>query len=218
MFSQSLQVLQPDRQQLEAGDVTQFAKFFELLSGKPRAALAQRSAFLLSFEDAGVSGNWTRDARARRFVASLEAAVPFVGYFLNGNAPFFHLRKISLALSYASPDGPTVDTCVQAHHRLYQAAAAHCPVVGDTDLDRVEEVFVVNLPHEVLHQNPVLQARAMRELHEVLLLALTSSPQLSSLAFTEAERTWGRSVAEFDSPEAFVGEFERTYRQRLAPT
>jgi hypothetical protein len=55
----------------------------------------------------------------------------------------------------------------------------------------------------------------MRGLHAAIMIALSASPKLSKRAFSEAERIWGRSVADFDSPEAFLREFERTFRERL---
>jgi hypothetical protein len=65
-------------------------------------------------------------------------------------------------------------------------------------------------------QRSILSAWRMSAFTKQLrLLALTSSPQLSKQAFKEAERTWGRTVAEFDSREAFVQKFEQAYRLAL---
>ena len=68
---------------------------------------------------------------------------------------------------------------------------------------------------EVLHHNPTLQARTMSNFHAVLLMALSASPKFNKLAFSQAERLWGRSVVDFGSPEAFLREFEITFRDHL---
>jgi hypothetical protein len=217
MFSQETVVLDIDREQLDTGKIQLLVDLFRKLSQNPTAARAKRSAFMLSFENVGIT-NPSQDARSRQYIAKVIDAAPFVGYYLHGDAPFFHLRKISLALSYSESHGTFMtDLFLEAHHRLYNDAAAHGQALGDeSNKSLIEEVFVVNLIHEFLHQDPLLQARAMRAMYPSLVATLSASPALLKLAFAEAERTWKRSVNEFESREGFLRAFEKTFKERLA--
>jgi hypothetical protein len=213
MFSQETVMLEIDARLLENGDASKAAEFLTLLSNKPAAARGKRSSIVLSFEKARVR-DFPQDPRAELFLSNLERAAPFMGYFLNGDAPFFHLRKVSAALARNESGILTTKTFIAAHYRLYQAAEAHCLAVGDSQ-DAMEEVFVVNLPHEILREDARSQARAMRELHPILLMTMVASAGLRRVAFAEAERIWGRPAADFSSAATFVREFEKAFRKIL---
>ncbi|MFT3924500.1 MAG: hypothetical protein QM778_18320 [Myxococcales bacterium] len=165
---------------------------------------------MLSFESSGI-GSLPRDARSIAFVKKLEAAAPYLGYFLAADPPFFHLREASMTLAASAPGVLTIESFLDAHNRLYDAAVQHCAVVGDKP-ESLDEPFEVNLVHEVLRSDSKLQRQAMRRLHPALVIAATASPALSKRAFQEAERTWGRTLAEFHSREHFLHEFEKAFK------
>jgi hypothetical protein len=205
-------VLEIDAQQLAEGPQRLMA-LLKKLSAAPTQARDKRSSFMISFEKAGIP-SLVKDGQAALFLKKAADAVPYLGYFINGDPPMYHLRNISLALSNFQPEGQTVDGFVAAHHRLYNAAAAHCQQVGDLP-SALEEIFVVNLVHEVLTRDPKLQARAMRALSPCLQNIDTASPQMRKRMLTEAERIWNRRVADFLSQADFIREFDRTYKRQL---
>jgi hypothetical protein len=136
-------ILQITRESFEAGDVDIVAKLLGRLSEEPAKARAKRSCFVISFESAGVP-SLLRDERARACVAKLVQAAPYLGYFLSADAPHYHLRTISKALAWVTSGDLTYDSFLQAHHRLYEGAVAHCAAVKDKP-EQFEEIFVVNL-------------------------------------------------------------------------
>ncbi len=212
MFSREMVVLEIDAQQLADGP-QRLISLLKKLSAAPAQARDKRSSFMISFEKAGIP-SLVKDGQAVLFLKNAADAAPYLGYFINGDPPLYHLRSISLALSNFQPEGQTVEGFVAAHHGLYNAAAAHCQQVGDLP-SALEEVFVVNLVHELLTGDPKLQARAMRALSPSLQRIDAASPQLRKRVFTEAERIWNRKVTDFPSQDDFVREFERTYKRQL---
>jgi hypothetical protein len=213
VFSQQTVVIEIDQAQLSEGP-TRVRDLLKQLSAAPKKAREQRSAFIISFEGAGIA-NASRDPRSRSYLRRLVEAVPYVGYFLNGDPPLFRLRAFIMALAHSETSGPTVESFMNAHNRLYERATAHCTTVGDLP-STMEEIFIVNIIPDVLRDNPKLQARAMRALFPTFEQVRSASPQLRKRVFSEAEQIWGRSVGNFASPEVFVRDFERAFKQQLA--
>ena len=209
-FGTEIVVLSVNTSDLDVGNVRPVATILDSLSSKPIAARAKRSCFVISFESSGVL-HLAKDARSIAFMKKLEATASYVGYFLNADAPFYHLRKAIMAIASSAPGALTVESFLAVHDRLYQAAVEHCAFVGDSH-EPLEEQFEVNLPPDILRTDRDLQRRAMRHLHPTLVLSATASPALLKRAFTEAEQVWGRVVADFDSREHFLHEFEKAFQ------
>jgi len=205
MFSDETVVLDVEQTLLDQGPAL-LVQLFAKLSTTPKNAREKRSAFVISFDKAGISSAY-RDARSQRFIAALVHATPYVGYFLNGDPPLYRLRQFSMALCAATPLGLTVESFLKAHQSLHEAATAHGMSLGDLP-SAMEEKFGVNLVPEVLREDPKLQVRAMRALYPIFEQTRSASPQLRKLVFKEAEQIWGRSLKDFVTPDSFLSAFK----------
>jgi hypothetical protein len=205
MFSQQSTILEADG--FSDATASRLAQLFMGLAAKPSKARELRSGVVISFEKLGVN-NPASDPRARAFLHLIQQGCPGFGYFLHGDPPSYFLRNVTSALTIAhAPPGhqATTHDFLRMHAGLHAAGVEYGASVFD-DANVLEEVFVVNLPPELM--SPDICTRARRALLPVLLMS-RESKLLRRKALREAEALWIRKVADFPTEEDFIAAFER---------
>ena len=204
MFSRQTTVFEVDSAMLEQADPAALVALLAGFAEDPATAKRHRSSVALSFAAAGVADP-KRDLRALSYLTELWAACPAVGYFLDGDPPFYRLREISLALACARlKDAGGMELLMlfqDTHARLLVMARLFAEQIGD-DEHTLDDVFLVNRVPAAMDETARLRALA-------ILLPVLEAPgdgpgDSLALGLDEAAMLWGRERSAFPTVEAYV--------------